>query len=127
MSFNSVFPSPLALDRHSTCQGQGERAGRYYDPLVLKVFVNMLGLYPIGTLVILDTMEMGLVYQGNPNPEKIDRPKIILIKDQAGKARNIKLISDLTEIDPDTGKYKRSIVRAEDPRKFNIDVAEYFL
>ena len=47
-----------------------DRAGRYYDPLVVKVFVNMLGVYPIGTLVILDTREIGLVYQSNPSLEK---------------------------------------------------------
>ena len=44
-----------------------------------------------------------------------------------GKDRNVKLITDLSETDTATGKYKRSIVRAEDPRKFNIDVAEYYL
>lgn len=104
-----------------------DRAGRYYDPLIMKVFVNMLGVYPIGTLVILDTREMGLVYQSNPSLEKIDRPKVILITDVGGKDRNVKLITDLAEIDEAAGKYKRSIVRAEDPRKFNIDVAEYYL
>ena len=87
----------------------------------------MLGVYPIGTLVILDTREMGLVYQSNPSLEKIDRPKVILITDVGGKDRNVKLITDLSETDTATGKYKRSIVRAEDPRKFNIDVAEYYL
>lgn len=104
-----------------------DRANRYYDPLVLKVFINMLGVYPIGTLVILDSREMGLVFQGNPNPERLDRPKVILIADATGANRNVKLIADLSETDPATGKYKRSIVRAEDPKKFNVDVAEYFL
>ena len=72
-------------------------------------------------------MRWGLSFREIRNPEKLDRPRVILIADASGASRNVKLIADLSETDPATGKYKRSIVRAEDPKKFNIDVAEYFL
>ena len=36
-------------------------SGKEFDPIILKVFINMLGGYPLGTLLKLDTGELGLV------------------------------------------------------------------
>jgi hypothetical protein len=95
------------------------------DPLLFKIFTNIIGVYPIGTLVMLDTRELGLVFESNPNPEKIDRPKVIMITDPSGKRVTGKTL-DLSEKMPD-GRYKRSIIKALDPKKYTINLAEYFL
>jgi len=102
-----------------------ERSGVQLDPLLFKIFANIIGVYPIGTLVMLDTRELGLVFESNPSPEKIDRPKVILITDRTGRRVTGKTV-DLSEKDP-AGPYKRSIVKALDPKKYNINLAEYFL
>ena len=34
-------------------------------------------------------------------------------------------IRDLTERDPDTGKYRRSIARSTDPTRYGINVADH--
>lgn len=102
-----------------------ERSGVQLDPLLFKIFTNIIGVYPIGTLVMLDTRELGLVFESNPNPEKIDRPKVIMITDAAGKRVTGKTL-DLSEKTPD-GRYKRSIIKALDPKKYKINLAEYFL
>ena len=36
------------------------QSGTSFDPILLKVFINMLGAFPVGTLLKLDTGEMGL-------------------------------------------------------------------
>jgi len=102
-----------------------ERSGLQLDPLLFKIFANIIGVYPIGTLVMLDSKELGLVYESNPNPEKLDRPKVILITDAAGKRVTSKTV-DLSEKDP-AGRHKRTIIKALDPKKYNINLAEYFL
>ncbi len=102
-----------------------ERSGVQLDPLLFKIFANIIGVYPIGTLVMLDTRELGLVFESNPNPEKLDRPKVILITDSSGKRVAGKTV-DLSEIGP-AGAYKRSIIKALDPKKYRINLAEYFL
>jgi HD-GYP domain-containing protein (c-di-GMP phosphodiesterase class II) len=38
-----------------------EQSGTSFDPVLLKVFINMLGAYPVGTLLKLDTGEIGIV------------------------------------------------------------------
>ncbi len=102
-----------------------EKSGTYYDPLLLKVFITMIGVYPIGTLLMLDTKELALVFEANPNPEKTDRPKVMLISDEKG-SRISTAVVDLTE-EKEGGGYKRSIVCTLDPNKYNINMAEYFL
>jgi putative nucleotidyltransferase with HDIG domain len=102
-----------------------ERSGIQLDPLLFKIFANIIGVYPIGTLVMMDSKELGLVYESNPNPEKLDRPKVILITDATGKRVTSKTV-DLSEKDP-AGRHKRSIIKALDPKKYNINLAEYFL
>jgi len=101
-----------------------ERSGSYMDPLLLKIFVNMIGVFPAGTLVMLDTRELGLVFEANPL--YVDRPRVILITDSQGN-RVAGGTVDLAEIDKSTGKFKRSIVKTLDPNQYNINLAEYFL
>lgn len=102
-----------------------EKSGIYYDPIILKVFINMVGTYPIGTLLMLDTKELALVFEANPNPEKRDRPKVMLISDDKG-SRIPPVVIDLAE-EKEDGGYKRNIVCTLDPNKYNINMAEYLL
>ena len=93
-----------------------------FDPLLLKVFINIVGIYPIGSVVILDSGELGVVL--GTNPSEISRPKIGIIADRAGKKEKIETV-DLTEMDFKTNVFKRSILRTVDPRKYKIDVSKY--
>ena len=35
---------------------------RGMDPVIVKAFINLTGIYPVGTLVVLDTFELGIVH-----------------------------------------------------------------
>jgi putative nucleotidyltransferase with HDIG domain len=96
-----------------------------FDPILLKVFIGIMGIYPIGSLVLLDTNEMGVVFETNPDPQYINRPKVILISQSEGR-RRIGPAADLTETDGEKG-YKRSIVKALDPKKYHVNIVEHFL
>jgi hypothetical protein len=51
-----------------------------FDPLLLRVFVNALGVYPVGSLVELTTGETAIV-DGPPSaPETLDRPRVRVVK-----------------------------------------------
>src|SRR6185295_7471844 len=54
---------------------------RGMDPVVVKAFINLTGIYPVGTLVILDTMELGIVQAVNPISEMLSRPLVRIISD----------------------------------------------
>lgn len=100
-----------------------ERSGGQLDPLLMKFFINMIGVFPIGTLVMLNTKELGLVYESNQL--FASRPRVMVIIDKDGK-RSTGFVVDLTEKN-DQGDYIRSIVKTMDPNKYNINLAEYLL
>jgi HD-GYP domain-containing protein (c-di-GMP phosphodiesterase class II) len=99
--------------------------GVHYDPLLLKIFIGLVGIYPIGSLVLLTTREIGIVYKPNPDPSWMDRPAVLLIsRDEKGHPR--KEMVDLTEKD-EQGRFKRAVVKTLDPFKYHIDIAKYMM
>ncbi len=97
----------------------------HFDPLLLKIFIGLVGIYPLGSLVLLNTHEIGIVYKSSHDPKWLDRPFVLLVdRDAQGEAT--KELIDLTDTDR-AGNYKWSIVKTLDPYKYHIDIAKYFL
>jgi len=103
-----------------------ERSGKDFDPGLVKIFVNMLGIFPLGTLVLLNTNEMGIVIQTSEDSELIDRPRVCLVYYSDGEYRKGETV-DLREVDEGTKDFKRTIVKTLDPNEYNINVAEYLM
>jgi hypothetical protein len=83
----------------------------------------MVGVYPIGTLALLDSGEMGIVHK--TNPFAADRPMVMVMVDSSGN--RIQGVSvDLTEKD-NKGRYIRTIIKTLDPNNYGISLAEYLL
>lgn len=100
-----------------------ERSGTQLDPLLFKFFANMVGVYPIGTLVMLNTRELGLVCECNQaNPSK---PRVLVIVDSNGKRVQGKTV-DLAEKDSNDN-FVRTIAKTLDSSKYKINLAEYML
>jgi putative nucleotidyltransferase with HDIG domain len=70
-----------------------EKAGKDFDPALVKVFINMVGIFPLGTLVSLNTNEMGIVIQIQEDPELIDRPKVCLLHYSDGEYRKGRVVA----------------------------------
>ena len=100
-----------------------ERAGSQLDPLLFKFFINMVGVFPIGTMVMLSTRELGLVYESNQVFP--DRPRVMIITDNKGR-RTERRVVDLAEKNAED-RYLRSITKTMDPNKYKINLAEYLL
>ncbi len=100
-----------------------ERAGKQLDPILFKFFINMIGVFPVGTLVMLDTKELGLVYQSDAM--FLDRPKVLVIINNKG-VKVDGYVVNLTEKDAN-GKFLRTIVKTMDSNKYRINLAEYLL
>jgi len=117
---------PKVLTREEALSMMREKSGDEFDPLLLKVFVSMIGAHPIGSLVVLDSGEIGIVFEANPHPAFQLRPKVKIIADLKRSMLDGEVI-DLAEIEPVTAKFKRSIVKSLDADKYGIRVADYFL
>jgi putative nucleotidyltransferase with HDIG domain len=103
-----------------------DRSGKDFDPALVKVFINMIGIFPLGTLVLLNTNEMGIVTQIQEDSELIDRPRVCLLYYGDGEYRKGRLV-DLREMDEVTKDFKRSIVKTLDPNEYNMNVAEFLI
>ncbi|HBB17902.1 MAG: hypothetical protein A3J94_11135 [Syntrophus sp. RIFOXYC2_FULL_54_9] len=97
-------------------------SGSKIGPVMLNFFIMMVGIFPIGTLVFLDSRELGLVCEGNP--QFIDRPKVRIIANGDGLKKNY--LVDLSERTSD-GQFKKSITKRLDPNMYEINLAEYLL
>ena len=98
-----------------------EKSGTAYDPILAKLFVNILGVYPVGTLCQLSSGELGVVMQSNPDPEQWEYPRVKVIAAADGAAvEGVEF--DLA--DPEVG---RRIARTLDAHSHGIDIARYFL
>ncbi len=97
----------------------------HFDSVLLKIFIGLVGVFPIGSLVLLDTHELGVVYKPNAELRWMDRPRVLLVAQDAKRFAK-KEVVDLTEKNGD-GHFKRSIVKTLDPNKYHIDIAKYFI
>lgn len=102
------------------------KSGRAFDPVLMKIFINSIGIFPIGTLVLLNSNDLAVVVQTSSNPERMDRPKIKIIADSTGKELDGDIL-DLSELSEKLAQSKVGIKKVIDSTKHNIDVSRYFL
>ncbi len=99
-----------------------EQSSTGFDPVLLKVFINMLGIYPVGSVVLLDSGELGVVMRSNP--DGLCRPEVAIIADKNGKRDKIEMV-DLSAIDEGTGEHDRTILKTIDPQQYRLNIARY--
>jgi HD-GYP domain-containing protein (c-di-GMP phosphodiesterase class II) len=99
---------------------------RGMDPVVVKAFINLTGIYPVGTLVVLDTFELGVVHAVNPIPEMLSRPIVRVISDDRGNLLHPGTLADLAEQSGE-GVYLRTIIKTDNPDRYGIRIGDYFL
>jgi HD-GYP domain-containing protein (c-di-GMP phosphodiesterase class II) len=100
---------------------------RGQDSLLVKALINATGVYPIGTLVILDSMEMAVVSGVNKDPDRLHQPTVKVISDPMGVPLAELVTLNLAEVDPGTGMPKRTIIKTTDPEKYGVKVADYLI
>jgi len=102
-----------------------ENPRRGFDPLLVKALITATGIFPVGSLVILDTLEMAVVSAVNPDPEKLHLPRVKVISDAMGLPLPEPMVVDLSLIDPGTGRPYKQIIKTTDPQKYGIRVSDY--
>ncbi len=98
----------------------GEK-GRY-DKALIEVAIKALGVYPIGSLIKLNTSEKAVV-TGINHTDRL-KPRIRIISGPAGDLHKTPLDVDLTVSSSD--EPTRAILRALDPNQEHVDLPVYF-
>ena len=88
------------------------KSGQNCDPTLVKVFINWLGVYPLGSLVELNTGEVAQIFAGASDPLKFQRPIVLILKSADGEILARPQIFDLSEMNERLGVYRKSIRRS---------------
>lgn len=91
---------------------------KHFNKILVKFFMEIIGIYPVGTLVLLDTGELAIVFEQSKDDPT--RPKVLVITDERRKMKEPYLF-DLKKYNLITKKPYKSIIAPLDSRKLNID------
>jgi putative nucleotidyltransferase with HDIG domain len=94
--------------------------GTFLDGSLMASFVDMMGKYPVGTLVRLDTNEVAVVYR--PNPLDEETPIIRVLFETDGTRLSVPREQPLVEQD---GTRYADIVAVVNPALKNIDIGKF--
>jgi HD-GYP domain-containing protein (c-di-GMP phosphodiesterase class II) len=91
-----------------------------FDPFLLKIFNDIIGIYPAGSLVLLTTDEIALVLTNN-EAEPL-RPHVKIVGDRDG------LLADPIWADLSQAEHaRRRLVRQIDPERYGLNVRDFIL
>lgn len=90
------------------------------DPSLVKIFVNWMGIYPVGSLIELQSGEVAQVFAGASDPMRFKRPVVSILKDSEGKLLERPQLMDLNEMNEKLGVYRKSIKRSLKTSDANI-------
>ena len=102
------------------------KSGKAFDAVLLKLFVNCVGIIPIGSMVMLDTSELAVVIKPALDKANAERPFVKAITDSQGNPLDQGREIDLAEKD-ETGSFRESIIRLIDNTEYKFDTSRYFV
>ena len=96
-----------------------ENPKRGYDRVLVKALINLIGVYPVGTCVILDTFEVAVVAAPNPDGAAAQPPAGAHRggRRRRPRSRRRATLVSLAEQD-ESGAYRRSIVKVTNPSRY---------
>lgn len=92
--------------------------GRRFDPQVLKVFIRTMGIYPVGSVVLLNNSSIARVVQVNHSAPL--KPKVKIMIDEDGR----EFRDDEGEVVDLTEESKLFIAKAVDPKELSEKPAQ---
>ncbi len=113
-------PYQAALEPAQALRRLFEWAGSLFHPLYVQRFIQCMGVHPIGTVVVLDTGEVGVVVRQNRN--HLLRPWVRLVTTPDGRPLPSPVDVDLSVTVPgDDTAYPRTVERVLDPSAAGFD------
>lgn len=97
-----------------------KKRGTTFNSILVKAFINMIGIFPIGTLLKLDTGEIGLVMH---QTQDLLRPRVLILTRFDGSEKDAG--AEISLLETASGKFKRTIVGYIDPGAAGINVKKY--
>lgn len=95
-----------------------EWSGDHLDPVLVKEFIRCIGLYPVGSLVLLESGRLGVVVEANDSDQRLPTVKVIY-------HTRFRIAIPVETLDLARPGAHDRIVRAVDPDEYRIDVRKF--
>ena len=96
----------------------GEQGNPAFNQTLLRRFVNLMGLFPIGTIVRLNTEEVGVVTA--EHPEDPFRPQVKILFNEKGERLEDDVLVNTWERDS-RGAFAKAVIESVDPDSLELD------
>jgi putative nucleotidyltransferase with HDIG domain len=113
---NRIYRKGLPSDRIRAIMT--EKDSPAFNTKLLRRFINLIGLFPVGTLVRMGTDELGVVT--HEHPADPFRPQVKIVRDREGNPIEAPQLVNTWERG-DRGEYPWAVVEAVDPEAAGID------
>jgi putative nucleotidyltransferase with HDIG domain len=117
---NRVYREGLPSERIRAIMTQKDSPA--FNTRLLRRFINLMGLFPVGTLVRLGTEEVGVVTREHPTDPF--RPQVKVLLDRLGAPHETPAVVNTWEPDP-RGAFPFAVVEAVDPDAVRLDPLSY--
>jgi hypothetical protein len=95
-----------------------EWSGDHLDPELVKQFIRCIGLYPVGSLVLLESGKLGVVVETNEQDQRLPVVRVMY-------HTRFRLPITVETIDLSRTGNQDRIVRAVDPEDYKLDVRKF--
>ncbi len=120
-AFTTIRPYRSQARPFEVLKMLSKQAGTQFDADLVEVFCDMMGVYPIGSVVKLRSGNIGLVVQTNMDLR--DRPVVRVLQDERSRKPRETVLIDLAHVKD--GEFQDEVVECIDPVIRNIPVGRY--
>lgn len=98
-----------------------KRAEADFGKRLMEEFIKCVGIYPIGSLVLLNTGALGVVVSSNPDARL--KPLILMVRDEDGNDVTPRKLVNLATLAEQRGAQAWNISRVVNPADYGVDIS----
>lgn len=95
------------------------QGGSRFDARLVQLFASVIGLYPVGSTVKLNTGEVAIVVEVPPEPSGFAKPRVKVVRSPKGPADYL--------VDLAAPGERRAILASMDPAELDLNVPQFLL
>lgn len=120
-AMTSARPYRAAMSPSLALRQLYEEGGKQYDPMLVAAFVKTVGIFPVGTLVLLESGHLAVVEQ--LNPDNMLTPVVLVIY-HTGRQQYLTTPAQV-DLSRKVGNHYGQIVRAESYERWGISALRW--
>ena len=123
-AMTSLRPYRTTMTSFEALMRMYDMRNKQFPAAIVEHFIQCIGIFSIGSFVLLDTHEVGVIVARNRIKQLT--PRVMIVLDPEGKrARNL-ITVDLANQLLEEGRELRQIVKVVNPEDYDLDPAEFF-